>query len=294
MKQRKELVSTRVRRLSIRRQCEILSVNRSSLYYRPLAEKPENLKIMHIMDQHALEHPAEGVLSMMYMLRQKGYQVNPKRVRRLLRKMGHRAVYPRPSLSKLGQTKYIYPYLLHKVAVTQANQAWSVDITYIPMQKGFMYCTAIIDIYSRKIMSWGVSNSLETQWCLDVLQDAIKCHGRPQMINSDQGSQFTSAAWTHTLRDLGIKISMDGKGRAIDNRWIERFWRTLKHKYIYLNPPKTGLDLYQGIKNYIEYYNHKKIHHTLKQTPHYTYQKPIDNQIRNLNINPHILTKKVS
>lgn len=291
MKERKELVSTRVRKLSIRKQCKILSVNRSSLYYHPTAEKPENLKIMRLMDQHALEHPAEGVMSMTYMLRLKGYQINPKRVRRLLRKMGHRTIYPRPSLSKLGQAKYIYPYLLHKMAITKANQAWSIDITYIPMERGFMYCTAIIDIYSRKIMGWGVSNSLETVWCLEVLKDAIKKHGTPQIINSDQGSQFTSAAWTHTLKDFGIKISMDGKGRAIDNRWIERFWRTLKYKYIYLNPPKTGLDLYQGIKNYIQYYNYQKVHHTLKEIPANKYQKSIN---KNININPSILTKKAS
>jgi putative transposase len=152
--------------MSIRKQCDLLTVNRSSLYYQPKGESPENLKIMRIMDQHAIDHPAEGVNSMVFMLRRKGYDVNPKRIRRLLRLMGHHAIYPKKNLSKLGQAQYIHPYLLNHAAITHANQAWSVDITYIPMKRGFMYCFAIMDIYSRKILGWGVSNSLEAKWCV--------------------------------------------------------------------------------------------------------------------------------
>ncbi|AVR47102.1 hypothetical protein C7S20_18630 [Christiangramia fulva] len=289
MSDRRSLISSRQKRMSIRKQCQLLSVNRSSLYYRPKEEKPENLKIMRIMDEHAIKHPAEGVKSMVFMLGLRGYHVNPKRVRRLLRKMGHRTIYPKKNLSKLGQAKYIRPYLLHKMPIDRANQVWSIDITYIPMKKGFMYCTAIIDVYSRKIMGWGISNSLETKWCLQVLEDAIKRHGKPEIINTDQGSQFTSAAWTLTLEEEGIKISMDGKGRAIDNRWIERFWRTLKYKYIYLNPPENGLELYEGIRDYIEYYNHQKIHHTFKEIPGQRYQESIN---KTKNSNPKSLTKK--
>ena len=290
MRERRAFVDTRFKRMSIRRQCGLLSVNRSSLYYKPCGEKPENLKIMQIMDGHSMKHPAEGVNSMAFMLKDKGYQVNPKRVRRLLRKMGHRTVYPRKSLSKLGQAVYVRPYLLHKVDISRANQAWSVDITYIPMQKGFMYCFAVMDIYSRKILGWGVSNSLEAQWCLSVLLDTVKRHGKPGIINSDQGSQFTSSVWTTTLEELGIQISMDGKGRAIDNRWIERFWRTLKHKYIYLNPPANGLGLYEGIKWYIEYYNHEKTHHTFKETPGIRYRQSMKQQENKTGL----LTKKLT
>ncbi len=275
MSERVKLVSARSGRLSVRKQCELLKIHRSRIYYRPLGEKPENLKIMHLMDAHALEHPAEGVMSMHYMLKRKGYHVNPKRVRRLLRKMGHMAVYPKRMLSKPGQITYIRPYLLRNKEINRPNQAWSIDITYIPMAKGFMYCTAIIDVYSRKIVGWGISNSLEAKWCTEVLNQALETHGIPEIINSDQGSQFTSSIWTSTLDALGIKVSMDGKGRAIDNRWIERFWRTLKHKHIYLNPPEDGHELMNSIEYYINYYNHEKVHHTLKETPAERYERPL-------------------
>jgi len=240
-------------------------------------EKPENIKIMKIMDEHLLKYPAEGVMSMVYMLRGKGYGVNPKRIRRLLRKMGHMAIYPKKNLSKLGYAKYIRPYLLRGLRVERANQVWCIDITYIPMKKGFMYCTAIIDIFSRKIVGWGISNTLEVKWCLGVLEDAIKEHGKPEIINSDQGSQFTSSQWVYSLDEAGIKISMDGKGRAIDNIWIERFWRTLKYKCIYLNPPEDGIELYKTTFDFIEYYNKTRVHHTTKQVPEIMYLNSMKN-----------------
>lgn len=277
MSERAKLVTGRFGKLSIRKQCELLNIHRSRVYYRPVGEKPENLKIMRLMDAHALDHPAEGVMSMHYMLDRKGYKVNPKRVRRLLRKMGLMAVYPKRMLSKPGQVTYIKPYLLRDMEINRANQVWSIDITYIPMAKGFMYCTAIMDVYSRNIVGWGISNSLEASWCVDVLQQAIKPHGIPDIVNSDQGSQFTSALWTLTLDELGIRISMDGKGRATDNRWIERFWRTLKYKYIYLNPPEDGLDLYKGIDYYISYYNDEKVHHAVKEVPSDRYKRSLKN-----------------
>ncbi len=232
---------------------------------------------MRIMDEHAHKHPAEGVMSMYYMLRGKGYNVNPKRIRRLLRKMGHMAIYPRKMLSILGHKDYVRPYLLRNLDINRSNQAWSIDITYIPMAKGFMYCTAIMDIYSRKIVGWGISNSLEAKWCIGVLQEAILTHGKPEIINSDQGSQFTSAIWTTTLDELDVRISMDGKGRAIDNRWIERFWRTLKHKHVYLNPPEDGMELYKSVDYYIGYYNDEKVHHSLKETPSNRYKRSMQN-----------------
>ena len=277
--------------MSIRKQCSLLTVNRSSLYYHPKDESPENLKIMRIMDEHSLNHPAEGVMSMVYMLRRKGYGLNPKRIRRLLRKMGHITVYPKRSLSKKGDVSYIRPYLLSKLPFTHANQVWSIDITYIPMKRGFMYCTAIIDVYSRKIVGWSISNSLEAKWCVEVFEDAARKHGKSEIINSDQGSQFTSNLWTYTVENMEVKVSMDGKGRAIDNRWIERFWRTLKYKHIYLNPPENGLELYENIRDYIRYYNQEKVHHTFKEVPIERYLQSKENQQQKA---IHLLTKTQS
>lgn len=282
-----ELISRR-NKLSVRKQCNMFSLNRSSLYYRPLGEKPENLKLMRLMDEHAMKEPAEGIKSMQLMLKGKGYHVNYKRVRRLLRKMGHQTIYPRKNLSKLGKPEYIKPYLLKGLKIDYPNKAWSIDITYIPMQKGFMYCTAVIDIYSRKIMGWSISNSLEAKWCVEVMEDAIKNHGKPEIINSDQGSQFTSSLWVHTMKDKDIKVSMDGKGRAIDNRWIERFWRTLKHNRIYLNPPENGLDLFEMIRDYIHYYNEVKFHQTFNERPSDRYKKAMKKE----RLSTQILTKK--
>ncbi len=159
--------------------------------------------------------------------------------------------------------------------ITHANQVWCTDITYIPMAKGFMYMTAFIDIYSRKIMGWGISNSMSKRWCLEVFKDAIAQHGKPKIINSDQGSQYTSFAWTNFLEQEQIRISMDGKGRATDNTWIERFWKSLKYDYVYLNPCDNGLELFEGVQNHIEYYNQKK-HQSLKMSPDKTYLESIN------------------
>ena len=260
--------------LSVRKQCDILSVPRSSLYYQPMQEKPENVKMMHLMDRHLLTHQTEGVLSMVDMLKDLGYPVGPKRIRRLFRLMGHQTIYRRKNLTKNALKEFIKPYLLRGLKITHANQVWCTDITYIPMAKGFMYMTAYIDVYSRKIVGWGISNSMSKQWCLDVLNDAIERHGRPEIINSDQGSQYTSFAWTNYLEKENIKISMDGKGRATDNVWIERFWKSLKYNYIYLNPCDNGLELFEGVQNYIAYYNQKK-HQSIKKSPNESYHESI-------------------
>ena len=222
MSQRRDLVE-KDHDLSIRQQCDALSIHRSGLYYSPRGEKAENLKIMRIMDEHYLEHPTEGVIRMRDMLLAMGFVVNHKRVRRLLRLMGLMAIYPKKNLSKLGLKKYIHPYLLKGLDISRPNQVWAIDITYIPMKNGFMYLTAIIDIYSRYIVGWGLSNTLEAEASLSVLKQAIKDHGKPEIINSDQGSQFTCEQWVEYLKKNDIKISMDGKGRAIDNIFIERF-----------------------------------------------------------------------
>jgi len=261
-------------KLSVRRQCEILSVPRSSFYYKPVDEKPENIKMMNIMDKHLLKHPTEGVKSMVDWLKDRGYPVGPKRIRRLFRLMGHHTIYRRKNLTKGTLREYIKPYLLRGLKITHANQVWCTDITYIPMANGFMYLTAIIDVYSRKIIGWGLSNTMSKKWCLEVLNAAIKKHGKPEIINTDQGSQYTSAAWTHFLEANEIKISMDGKGRATDNTWIERFWKTLKYDYVYLNPADNGMELYEGIQTHIQYYNQKK-HQTIQTSPDQAYIQSI-------------------
>lgn len=260
--------------MSVRKQCELLSLNRSGLYYAPKGEKPENLEIMRIMDEHYMKHPTEGVIRMQDMLLALGYVVNHKRIRRLLRLMGLMAIYPKRNLSKLGLKKYIHPYLLQGLEIQRANQVWAIDITYIPMKNGFLYLTAIIDIYSRFIVGWGLSNTLEAESSLNVLKQAIREHGKPEIINSDQGSQFTSELWVEYLKEQSIKISMDGKGRAIDNIFIERFWRSLKYDYVYIYPASDGLELYQGIKDHINYYNHQLHHQGInRRTPAELYKE---------------------
>lgn len=260
--------------LSVRKQCDILSVPRSSVYYVPVPEKPENVKMMNLMDKHLLTHPTEGVVSMVHYLREQGYPIGHKRIRRLFSIMGRQTIYRKKNLTKLGLRAFIKPYLLRNLDITRANQVWCTDITYIPMAKGFMYMTAFIDVYSRKIMGWGISNSMSKQWCLGVLKSAIERNGKPEILNSDQGSQYTSATWTQYLEKEEIKISMDGKGRATDNAWIERFWKSLKYDYIFLNPCDNGSELFGGVQNHIEYY-HQKTHHTTKQTPNKMYDQSI-------------------
>ena len=244
--------------LSIRNQCELPGVNRSCFYYQAIPESQENLDIMRLMDQYYLDHPTYGVLQMQDYINGLGYHVNEKRIRRLLRKMNIMAIYPKRNLSKLGNAEYIRPYLLKGLEINEPNQVWEIDITYIPMKKGFMYLIAIIDVYSRFIVGWKISNSLEALNCIIVLKEAIRKYGLPQIVNSDQGSQFTSALWIKTLDDKGIKISMDGKDRAIDNIYIERFWRTLKQDYVYITPIDDGLELYYGLKDFFMHYNYNK------------------------------------
>ncbi|MEI7943041.1 MAG: IS3 family transposase [Candidatus Riflemargulisbacteria bacterium] len=248
-------------KLSIRRQCELLAINRSSFYYKAVGETKENLEIMTLIDKRHLDKPTHGILQMQdYLLLTLGLVVNYKRVKRLLRKMRIMAIYPMRNLSRLGKAKYIRPYLLKYLAITGPNQVWAIDITYIPMKLGFMYLTAIIDVYSRYIVGWDIFNTLDADNSLTVLIDAIAKNGKPGIINSDQGSQFTCALWTEYLDKEAIKISMDGKGRALDNIFIERFWRTCKRDYVYLYPSSNGYELFEGLSGFMYEYNHEKRH----------------------------------
>lgn len=257
--------------LSVRKQCALLGINRSTLYYDAVGESPENLEVMRHMDEEFTKHPTHGVLQMQDFLLALSFTVNAKRIRRLLRKMGIMALYPRRNLSKLGHAKYIRPYLLRNLAVIRPNQVWAIDITYIPMAKGFMYMTAIVDVYSRYIVAWDVFNSLDAKNSLAVLKSALAHHGKPEIINSDQGSQFTCALWTEYVEAVAkIKISMDGRGRALDNIFIERFWRTVKQDYVYICPASDGTELYKGLSEFVFYYNNVKTHQGIGRT------KPVD------------------
>lgn len=271
--ERRRLVDPSIKAPSIRRQCEILVVNRSSLYYKPVGEIEDNIELMRLMDSLFTDDPTLGVLGMQDELEEKGTTANPKRIRRLLRKMGIEAIYPKRNLSKLGKAKYVHPYLLRNLKVEGPNHVWAIDITYIPMKQGSMYLTAIIDLYSRYIVGWQISNSMEKETQTELLASTIKKHGKPKIINSDQGSQYTCEHWVSFLKENSIAISMDGKGRATDNAYIERFFRTLKWKHVYLHPAKDGLELYKGIDTFIEKYNNRRHRGIGRQKPSQLYQQ---------------------
>ena len=254
--------------LSLNQQCKLLEVHRSGLYYKPKGESLLNLKLMKEIDKHFLEHPYYGVERMTdYLKLDLGYRVNIKRVRRLYKLMGLQTIYAKPKTTIRDKTNYVYPYLLKDLKIEHSNQVWQTDITYIPMFRGFMYMAAIIDVHSRKILNWSISNSMTAEWCTELLNDTIKQYGAPQIHNSDQGSQYTSDIYIATLKKHQIQISMDGKGRALDNIYIERFWKSIKYEKIYLNPPNGGLDLYQKVKIYIEFYNTKRRHTEIGKVP---------------------------
>lgn len=260
-------------KISIRKQCELLGIHRSSYYYQEGEESADKLKVMLLMDQEHLRHPTYGVLQMQDFLSTMGLVVNHKRVRRLLRLMGIMAHYPKRNLSRLGKKEYIRPYLLKRMRIEHPNQVWAIDITYIPMKHGFMYLTAIIDLYSRFVVGWRLHNTLDAVHCLDTLKGAIKEHGKPQIIHSDQGSQFTCNEWIDLPEHEGIQISMDEKGRATDNIFIERLWRTVKQDYVYLTPTEDGLELYHGLKAFFHHYNFEKTHQGIdRQIPSQLYK----------------------
>ena len=242
-------------------------MSRTAHYYKPNGESEENLQIMKKIDKEHIEHPAKGVVGMTDFLLENDFKVGLRRVRRLMRLMGIEAVYRKKSLSTLGQAVYIKPYLLRHLNINHRNQVWSIDITYIPMKKGFMYLTAIIDVYSRFIVGWNLHNTLDASNCIAVLREAAARYGAPEIINSDQGCQFTSKEWAEACAQYPeMKISMDGRDRAKDNIWIERFWKTIKYEYIYIQPEENGSDLFTGIKRFIDDYNYHRRHQGIKRT----------------------------
>jgi putative transposase len=246
----------------VRRQCELLGLSRSSLYYEPVPETAENLRLMQLIDQEYTAHPFLGSRRLLKWLVQQGEEVNRKRVQRLMRLMGLEAIYPKPKLSLAGRGHRIYPYLLRDVRIERTNQVWSTDITYIPMAAGFMYLAATIDWYSRYVIAWRLSNTLDGSFCLDMLQEALSL-GRPEVFNTDQGVQFTAEAFTGRLQSAGVAISMDGKGRCLDNIFVERLWRSVKYENVYLYRYETVPELEMGLRLYFRYYNEERLHQSL-------------------------------
>jgi putative transposase len=250
--------------VSIRRQCELLGLNRGSYYYQPASESELNLKLMNLIDEQYTETPFFGWRRMtVYLRRVKEYEINGKRVRRLMQLMGLQAIYPEPRPKHQPASEHkIYPYLLRNLAIVRPNQVWSTDITYLKMSNGFMYLTAVIDWYSRYVLAWQLSNSLDNHFCLVALEQAL-AQATPDIFNTDQGVQFTADSFTQRLRQAEIKISMDGRGRALDNIFVERLWRSVKYENIYLNDYSTVSDLYAGLTAYFDFYNHRRFHQHL-------------------------------
>jgi putative transposase len=254
------------------RRCELLGVARSSAYYRPEPVSAEDLALMRLIDEIHLRWPFYGSRRLRDELQDRGHTVNRKRVQRLMRQMDLRALYPRRRTSQPGEGHKIYPYLLRGLSIERANQVWATDICYIPMAKGFMYLVAIMDWHSRRVLSWRLSNTLDTDFCIEALEEALQRFGTPDIFNTDQGAQFTSEAFTGLLKEHGIQISMDGKGRWVDNVFVERLWRSVKYEDVYLRAYETPTELRAGLARYFQFYNTRRRHSALdRRTPDAVY-----------------------
>jgi putative transposase len=259
-------------KLTVTRQCELLKLARSTAYYTPLPTPEEELALMRLIDELHLKHPFAGARMLRDLLRALGHQVGRRRVRRLMDKIGIEALYPKPNTSRKAPGSQIYPYLLRDLTVDRPNQVFASDITYIPMRRGFLYLVVVLDWYSRKVLSWRLSNTMTSDFCVDALQEAIRIHGAPEIFNTDQGSQFTSSDFTGALKEHGIQISMDGKGRWVDNVFVERLWRSVKYEHVYLHAFDTVRDAKAGIGAYLRFYNTTRPHQALGgQTPDAVY-----------------------
>ena len=252
--------------LSLRKRCDLLSVNRSNLYYEPRGESELNLQLMRQMYEHFLEHPYKGARRMhVWLTKDKGFDASRNRIERLYYKvMGLQSLLPGPHTSKRNKDHAVYPYLLRDLKIERPNQVWATDITYIPMKTGFLYLNAVIDLYSRYVVHWKLSNSMEAVWCRDLVAEALELSGEvPEVFNTDQGVQYTSKVFTDFILGSRIKLSMDGKGRATDNAFIERLWRSVKYERLYLYEYRTGKELYDMLYDYFEYYNHRRRHSSI-------------------------------
>jgi putative transposase len=274
LEEKRAVVETRHPEISLRRQCELLGLSRSSLYYCGQADLRYNEELMRLLDEQYLQTPFYGVPRMTAWLRRQGHAVNEKRVRRLLRLMGLEAIYPRrkQGLSQADRQHKVYPYLLRDLEITHPNQVWAADITYIRMARGWVYLMAILDWFSRYVVAWDFSITLEADFCVTTLQRALTL-GRPEIFNTDQGSQFTSDGWIETLKDAQVAISMDGRGRVFDNIFIERLWRSVKVEEVYINDYQTVREVRDGLGWYFPFYNEERPHQALNDcTPAEVYR----------------------
>jgi putative transposase len=272
VEQRRQMIESGHPSLSVVRQCELVSISRSGFYYQPAVETPLNLELMRPIDAQFLETPWYGSRQMASHLRREGYKVGRKRIRRLMAKMGLVPIYQRPRTTVPHPEHRIYPYLLRDLAITRPNQVWCADITYVPMRRGFLYLVAMMDWATRKVLSWRVSNTMDVEFCVTALEEALARFGRPEIFNTDQGSQFTSPRFTSVLQGARVRISMDGRGRWMDNVFIERLWRSLKYECVYLHAFETGSELRAGLSRWIGYYNARRPHSTLAgRTPDQAY-----------------------
>jgi len=279
MSERRERIHIR-HELPKTRRCALLEVARSSAYYRPEPVSAADLALMRHIDEIHLRWPFYGSRRLRDELQERGHTVNRKRIQRLMRQMGLRTLYPRRRTSQPGKGHRIYPYLLRGLPIVRANQVWGTDITYVPMAKGFMYLAAIMDWHTRRVLSWRVSNTLDTDFCIDALEEALQRFGAPQIFNTDQGSQFTCEAFTDVLKAHGIAISMDGKGRWVDNVFVERLWRSVKYEDIYLRAYETPAELRAGLGRYFEFYNSRRGHSALdRRTPDAVYFEQVAPQL---------------
>jgi putative transposase len=261
---RRQMIEPEHSRLSIVRQCELVSISRSGFYHRPAGETALNIELMRLVDAQFLETPWYGARQMVRHLRREGYGVGRKRIRRLMAKMGLAPIYQRPRTSTPHPEHQVFPYLLRELVIDRPNQVWCADITYLPMRRGFLYLVAVMDWATRKVLSWRVSNTLDVEFCLEALEQALARFGRPEIFNTDQGSQFTSPRFTGLLQQAGVRISMDGRGRWMDNVFIERLWRSLKYECVYLHAFETGSELRAGLSRWIGYYNVGRPHSALE------------------------------
>jgi putative transposase len=249
--------------LSISRQSQLLSVSRSSLYYRPRPDSAEELDLLKRLDELFTENPMYGSRRMQVVLKREGILVGRRRIRRLMRKLGLWAVTPRPDTSRPHPEHKIYPYLLRELVIERPNQVWATDITYIPMRRGFLYLVAILDWATRKVLAWRLSNTLTSDFCVGALNEALARYGKPEIFNTDQGSQFTSADFTDVLKAHAIQISMDGRGRCHDNIFVERLWWTVKHEWVYLRPAADGIEQHKSLSAFFDWYNRRRPHQSL-------------------------------
>ena len=261
--------------ISLRRQCELLRIHRSGLYYTPVPETPENLNLMRLIDEQYYKTPFYGIRRLTAWLRNLGHHVNRKRIKRLMELIGWQTIYRKRNTSKKDKHNPVYPYLLKDLLIDRPNQVWAIDITYVPMRRGFMYLCAIIDVHTRYVVNWGISNSMTSLWCRQIVEEAIETYGQPEIINSDQGGQFSGYEYTSLLteREKPIAISMDSKGRAIDNIFIERLWKSVKYECVYIHVFDDGVQLYQGLAEYFRFYNTERPHQSLDyKTPERVYK----------------------